>query len=242
MWELDYKESWVPKNWCFWTVVLEKTLESPLRFPCKEIQPVHPKGNQSWMFIERTDVEAKTPILWPLDAKNWLLWKDPDAGKDWGQEEKGMTEDEMAGWHHRLNGHGFGWAPGVDEGQGGLACCDSRDRRVGHDWATKLTDWTVRPSQAFSSCEPQLRCLFREIIEVLPTEDRCKGYVRKWIVSTYTTCAHRGLVGSAVDTEERGSLTGPPSSPKAKSRRSGVVCRAPWPLSTALCSFIEEGW
>ena len=105
MWELDYKESRVSKNWCFWTVVLEKTLGSPL--DCKEIQPVHPEGNQSWIFIARTDVEAETPILWPPDAKSWLIWKDPDAGKDWGQEEKGTTEDEMAGWHHRLNGHEF---------------------------------------------------------------------------------------------------------------------------------------
>ena len=98
------KEGWAPKNWCFWSVVLEKTLESPL--DCKEIQPVHPKGDKSWVFIGRTDVEAETPILWPPDAKSWLIWKDPDAGKDWGQEEKGMTEDEMAGWHHCLNGHG----------------------------------------------------------------------------------------------------------------------------------------
>ena len=106
MWELYYKESWAPKNWCFWTVVLEKTLESPL--DCKEIQPVHSKEDQSWVFIGRTDVEAETPILWPPDAKSWLIWKDPDAGKDWGQEEKGMTENEMVGWHHRLNGHEFG--------------------------------------------------------------------------------------------------------------------------------------
>ena len=105
MWELDYKESWVPKNCCFWTVVLEKTLESPL--DCKEIQPVHPKGNQFWIFIGRTDVEAETPILWPPDAKNWLIWKDPDAGKDWRREAKGTTADEMAGWHHQLNGHEF---------------------------------------------------------------------------------------------------------------------------------------
>ena len=105
MWESDSKESWVLKNWCFWTVVLEKTLESPL--DSKEIQPVHPKGNQSWIFIGRTDAGAETPILWPPDGKNWLIWKDPDARKDWGQEEKGMTEDEMVGWHHRLNGHGF---------------------------------------------------------------------------------------------------------------------------------------
>ena len=105
MWELDYKESWTPKNWCFWTVVLEKTLESPL--DCKEIQPVHPKGNQYCVFIGRTDVEAETPTLWPPDAKGWLTGKDPDAGKDWGREEKGMTEDEMVGWHHRLNEHEF---------------------------------------------------------------------------------------------------------------------------------------
>ena len=100
MWELDYKEIWALKNWCFWTVVLEKTLESPL--DCKEIQPVHPKGTWSWIFIGRTDAEAETPILWPLDVKNWLIWKDTDAGKDWRQEEKGMTEDEMVGWHHWL--------------------------------------------------------------------------------------------------------------------------------------------
>ena len=105
IWELDYKESWAPKNWCFWTMVLEKTLESPL--DCKEIQLVHPKGNQSWIFLGRTDAEAETPILWPSDAKNWLIWKDPDAGKDWRREEKGTTEDEMVGWHHQLNGHEF---------------------------------------------------------------------------------------------------------------------------------------
>ena len=105
MWELDYKESWALKNWCFWTVVLEKTLESPL--DRKEIQPVHSKGNQSWIFIGRTDVEAETPILWPLDAKNWFIGKDPDAGKDWRWEKKGMTEDEMVGWHHWLSGYVF---------------------------------------------------------------------------------------------------------------------------------------
>ena len=106
MWELDYKESWAPKNWCFCAVVLEKTLESPL--DCKEIQLVHPKGDQSWVFIGWTDAEAETPILWPPDGKSWLIWKDPDAGRDWGQEEKGTTEDEMVGWHYRLNGHGSG--------------------------------------------------------------------------------------------------------------------------------------
>ena len=105
MWELDYKESWVLKNWCFWTVVLEKTFESPL--DCKEIQVVCPKGNQSWVFIGRTDVEAETPILWLPDVKSWLIGKDPDAGRDWGQEEKGTTEDEMVGWHHQLDGNEF---------------------------------------------------------------------------------------------------------------------------------------
>ena len=131
MWELDYKESWAQK-WCFWTVVLEKTFESPL--DCKELQPVHPERNQSLIFIGRTDVEAETPILWPHDAKSWLIWKDPDPEKDWGQEEKGTTEDEMVGWHHRLNGPGFGWTPGVGDGQGDLACCGS--------WGHKESDTT----------------------------------------------------------------------------------------------------
>ena len=126
MWESDYKESWALKNRCFGTVVLEKTLESPL--DCKEIQPVHPKGDQSWVLIGRTDVEPKTPILWPPDVKTWLIWKDPDAGKDWGQEEKGMTEDEMVGWHHWLNGHEFEQTLGIYDGQGSLACCGSWGR------------------------------------------------------------------------------------------------------------------
>ena len=121
MWELNYKESWVPKNWCFWTVVLEKTLESPL--DCKEIQPVHSKGSQSWILIGRTDAEAETPILWPPFGKNWLIGKDCDAGKDWKQEEKGTTEEEMVGWHHQLDGHEFEQALGVVDGQGSLAYC-----------------------------------------------------------------------------------------------------------------------
>ena len=118
MWELDYKQSWVPKSWCFWTVVLEKTLESPL--DCKEIQPVHSEGDQSWVFFGRNDAKAETPVLWPPHAKSWLIGKDSDAGRNWGQEEKKMTEDEMAGWHHQLEGHGFGWTLGVGDGQGGL--------------------------------------------------------------------------------------------------------------------------
>ena len=113
MWELDYKERWALKNWCFWTVVLEKTLESPL--DCKEIQPVHPEGNQSWIFIGRTDAEVETPILWPPDEKNWLIGKDLDAGNDWRWEEKRMTKDEMVGWHHWLDGHELEQALSVDD-------------------------------------------------------------------------------------------------------------------------------
>ena len=151
MWELDYKESWAQKNWCFWTVVLEKTLESPLE--CKQIQPVHPKGDQSWVFIGGTNVEAETPILWPPHVKSWLTGKDSDAGRDWGQEEKGTTEDEMVGWHHQLNGHGFGWTPGVGDGQGSLVCCGSWGRSTGHDWATEL-NWimNVRVRSADTPC------------------------------------------------------------------------------------------
>ena len=115
MCELDYKESWVPKNWCFWNVVLEKTLESPLN--CKKIQSVNSKGNQSLIFIARTDVEAETPILWLPDVKNWLIWKDSDAGKDWRREEKGVTKEELIGWHHWLDGREFHQAMGVGDGQ-----------------------------------------------------------------------------------------------------------------------------
>ena len=121
IWELDHKESWALKNWCFWTIVLEKTLVSPL--DCGEIKPVNPKGNQPWIFSGRTDAEGEAPILWPPDLKIWLIRKDPDAGKDWRQEEKGTTEDKMVGWHHWLDGHEFEQAPGVGDGQGSLACC-----------------------------------------------------------------------------------------------------------------------
>ena len=126
MWELDYKESWASKNWCFWTVVLEKTLASPL--DCKEIQPVYPKGDQSWLFIGGTGLEAETPILWPPDVKSWFIGKDPDAVR------RGMIEDEIVGWHHRLNGHEFVWTPGVGDGQGGLVCCGP--------WGCKELDMT----------------------------------------------------------------------------------------------------
>ena len=133
-------ESWIIKKaehrridafelWCW-----RRLFESPL--DCKEIQPVHPKGDQSWVFIGRTDIEAETPIFWPPDVKNWLIWKDPDAGKDWGQEEKGTTEGETVGWHHQLNGHGFGWTPEVGDGQGCLACCSP--------WGCKESDMTER--------------------------------------------------------------------------------------------------
>ena len=135
-WELDCEECWVPKNWCFWTVVLEKTLKSPL--DCKEIQPVHSEGDQPWHFFGRNDAKAETPVLWPPHGKSWLIGKDSDAGRDWEQEEKGMTKHERAGWHHRLNGREFEWTPGDGDGQGGLACCDSG---VTKSW-TQLSDWT----------------------------------------------------------------------------------------------------
>ena len=136
MWDLDYKESWVPKNWCFWTVVLEKTLETPLDF--KDIQPVHSKGNQAWVLIVRIDTKAETPRLWLSHAKSWLIGKDSDAGRDWGQEEKGTTEDEMAEWHHQLNGRESVWTLGVGDGQGGLAWCVHGVTKS----RTWLSDWT----------------------------------------------------------------------------------------------------
>ena len=133
VWELDHKEGWALENWGLQIAVLEKTLESPLE--CKEIKPVNPKGNQFWVFIGRTDAEAETPTFWLPDAKNWLIWKDPDAGKDWRQK-KGTTEDEIVGWHQRLNGHKFGQTPGVGDEQGDLACCSP--------WGCKGSDTTER--------------------------------------------------------------------------------------------------
>ena len=132
MWELDFKESWTPNNWCFWAVVLEKTVESPL--DCKDLQPVHSEGDQPWNFFWRSDAKAEIPILWPPDAKSWLIWKDPDTGKDWGQGHKGTTEDEMVGWHHWLDGCEFEWTLEVGDRQGGLACCNS--------WGCKESDTT----------------------------------------------------------------------------------------------------
>ena len=139
MWELDCEEGWAWKNWYFWTVVLEKSLESPLDF--KDIQPVHSEGDQPWDFFGRNDAKTETPVLWPPHAKSWLIGKYSDAGRGWGQEEKGMPEDEMAGWHHWLDGRESGWTLGDGDGQGGLACWDSWGRRVGHDWVTEL-NWT----------------------------------------------------------------------------------------------------
>ena len=164
-------ESWTikkaQKNWCFWTVVLEKTLESPLN--CKEIQPGHPKGDQSWVFIGRTDVEAEIPILWPPDAESWFVWKDPDAGKGSGQEEKGTTEDEMIGWQHQHNGHGFGWTLGVDDGQGGLVCCGSwghkeSDMTEQLNWTELNVHWVrdaIQPSHPLPPTSPLAFNLFR---------------------------------------------------------------------------------
>ena len=147
MWELDCEESWALKNWCFWIVLLEKTLASPL--DCKEIQPVHSKRDQSWVFIGRNDAKAETPLLWPPHAKSWLIGKDSDAGRDWGQEEKGTTEDEMAGWHYWLDGREFEWTPGVGDGQGGLACRNS--------WGHKELDTT----EWLNSTELNVKRLFR---------------------------------------------------------------------------------
>jgi len=138
MWELDCEESWAPKNWRFWTLVLEKTLKSPL--DCKEIQPVHSEGDQSWVFFGRNDAKAETPVLWPPHAKSWLIGKYSDAGRDWGQEEKRTTEDEMAGWHHQHDGCGFEWTLGVGDGQGGLVCCHPWGRK--ESYTTEQLNWT----------------------------------------------------------------------------------------------------
>ena len=149
-WELDYKEHWAPKKWCFWAIVLEKALESPLN--CKEIQPVHPKGDLSWIFIGRTDAEAETPTFWPSDVKNWLIGKDPDAGKDWKQEEKGMTEDEMVGWHHWLDGREFEQVLGVGDGQGSLACCSPWG--CNNSDMTEWLNWTLGKGWRFPGIWP----------------------------------------------------------------------------------------
>ena len=184
MWELDYKESWVLKNWCFWTV-LEKSLKRPL--DCKEIQPVHPKGNQSWIFIGRTDAAAETLILWPPDVKKWLIWKDPDAGKDWRQEEKGMTKDKMVGWHHQLNGNEFKQALGVGVGQGSLACCSPRVAKsqtpLSH-W-TEL-NWTEGPSRRVHNIiSPQSTEVFRQSLDSYAVKLRSLKKVYLYFQLTY---------------------------------------------------------
>ena len=156
MWELDCEESWTPKNWCLWTVVLEKTLESS--WDCKEIQPVHSEGDHPWDFFRRNDTKAETPLLWPPHVKSWLIGKDSAAGRDWGQEEKGTTEDGMAGWHHWFDGRESEWTLGVGDGQGGLACCDSWGHKESD--TTERLNWTElntemledRPSELGGSC------------------------------------------------------------------------------------------
>ena len=155
MWELDHKVGWLLKNWCFQIVVLEKTLGSPLE--CKEIKPVNPKGNQLWIFIGRTDAETEAPILWPPDVKSWLIGKDLNEGKDWGQEEKGMTEDEMVRWPHRLNGHEFEWTLGVGDRQGGLVCCGPWGHKESD--MTEWLNWTELKAKILENCEIISLCL-----------------------------------------------------------------------------------
>ena len=172
MWELDCEESWALKNWCFWAVMLEKTLESPLDW--KEIQLVHSKGDQSWMFIGRTDAEAQTLILWLPHAKSWLIRKDPDAGKDWRLEEKGTTtEDAMVGWHHWLNGHEFEWTLGVADEQGGLACCSSWGRKELN--MTEWLNWT------------KLNWISKQILIILKKCNCFDAY--KWNVAEKDNCS-----------------------------------------------------
>ena len=192
MWELDYKESWELKNWYLGTMVLEKTLESPL--DCKKIQLVHPKGKQSWIFTGRIDAEAEVPILWPPDANNWLLGKDPDAGKDWRQEEKGTTEDEMAGWHHQLNRHEFGWSPGVGYGQGDLACCSLWAAKIGRDWVTEL-NWMTKVTHYFPT---EKSCLFFMSWVNLSTIRLCLDIFAGLVAFSSQLTSHYLIMGSEI--------------------------------------------
>ena len=167
MWELDYKESWAPKNWCFWTVVLEKTLESPL--DCKEkIKPVHLKGNQSWIFTGRTDDEAEASILWPPDVKNWLIEKAPDAGNDWRQGEKGMTEVAMVGWHHRLDGHEFQQVPAVGDEEGSLAWCSPLSCKE-----VDTTEWLNRSEFKKENMESRIPLTLLNAVSKLSVQFSC---------------------------------------------------------------------
>ena len=181
-------ESWTVKKAECRTVVLEKTLESPL--DCKEIQPVHSEGDQSWVFFGRNDAKAETPVLWPPHAKDWLIGKDSDDGRDWGQEEKGTTEDEMAGWHHRLNGCEFEWTPGVGDGQGGLACCNSWGRRVGHDWVTELKGQSVWGRQGNASFHPSILYLnfFFLSFKIFRSLEFSNG--KQWVYILTLLCTH----------------------------------------------------
>ena len=164
MLELDY-EGWAPKNWCLWTVILEKTLESPL--DCKEIQPVHSEGDQPWDFFGTNDAEAETPVLWPPHVKSWLIGKECDAGRDWGQEEKGTTEDEMAGWHHGLDGRESEWTPGVGDGQGGLACCNSWGRKESDTTEQLNWNWIYRSLVYLGRYIPKYFILFVAMVNAI---------------------------------------------------------------------------
>ena len=179
MWEWYYKESWALMNWCFWTVLLEKTLESPL--DCREIKPVKRKGNQCWIFIGRTHAEAETPILWLHDAKNQLIGKDPDAGKDWRQEEKGLTEDNMFGWHHRLDGHEFEQALGYGDGQRSLACCSLWGHKESD--TTEWLNWTINGLLNLKSC---------------PVEEVSKklhfNFVLNFLIISYNLCFSGNII------------------------------------------------
>ena len=182
MWELDCEEGWALKNWCFWTVVLEKTLASPLDY--KEIQPVHSEGDQPWDFFGGHDAKAETPVLWPPHAKSWLIEKDPDAGRVWGQEEKGTTEDEMAGWHHWLDGCESEWTLGVGDGQGGLACCDS--------WGCKESDttewlnWTERTKMEKSSLSYLPRYILFLLLFLHPWCSKFPSYILSLLLKELT--------------------------------------------------------
>ena len=188
MWELDCEESWAPKNWCFWTVVLEKTLESPL--DCKKVQPVHPKGDQSWVFFGRNDAKSETPVLWPPNVKSWLIGKGPDAGRDSGQEEKGMMEDEMAGCHHWLGGHEFEWTPGVGDGQGGLVCCSSWGHKELE--TTEWLNWTDHPQEMSWHNKQDVKLLNRyPPIDKYSTQRKSAHAPRKSSQAVYVLWKHR---------------------------------------------------